>query len=193
MTESFVPPADVAEAIIRQVLELRGAAHRKAHAGDYSPLDTSHLFSSMREDTLLECLGLLLGVQSDSAVDAFIIRWAAERGMELDEAAVRVRAMPTARDLHNERARAAALDDLRSEGARGLSKTALTARLSTGPTTWRGESEWLAQWLREGTVVARRRGNGTNYVHRDFASPHSLPLSEATRWDAVADGTAVIG
>ncbi|TQF05559.1 hypothetical protein E6W39_29185 [Kitasatospora acidiphila] len=187
MTHTFANPADAAEAMIQQVLELR---HRVVQ----SRLDavgfgrTSATFhgaeqvtSAMREDAILQCLGFVLGATDEASVDAFVEAWAVRAGVDLGDAAVRIREMPTAGDLYDQQAKEQVLESLRDAGEDGLSKTRFLQLLSADRLAFgRGgeDSRWLRQWLREGVVIERQRGRGTNYVHREF-SIFRAPASES--------------
>ncbi|MFF0416521.1 hypothetical protein ACFYUY_39610 [Kitasatospora sp. NPDC004745] len=177
MTQTFASPADAAEATIRDVLQIREEAHRKAHdasqfGGGVNFQDVEHTLSAMREDAIMRCLGHLLGVTDDASVDNYVLNWAAERGMDLDERSVRVRESPNASELYKRRAQAQLLDVLRETGEAGMLKTKLLPLIEKADkSAWRGSSRWLEEWLGDGTVIARQHGRSTTYVHRDFAAP----------------------
>jgi hypothetical protein len=177
MTQTFASPADAVEAIIRDVLQIREEAHRKAHdasrfGGGVNFQDMEHTLSAMREDAILRCLGHLLGDTDDASVDSYVLNWAAARGMDLGETSVRVRESPNASELYKRRAQAELLDVLRETGEAGMLKTRLLPLLGEADRrAWRGSSQWLEEWLGDGTVIARQRGRSTIYVHRDFAAP----------------------
>ncbi|MFD8754939.1 hypothetical protein ACFV0O_28745 [Kitasatospora sp. NPDC059577] len=178
MTQTFASPADAAEAIIRDVLQIREEAHRKAHdasqfGGGVNFQDMEHTLSAMREDAILRCLGHLLGVADDASVDNYVLSWAAEREMDLDETSVRVRESPNATELYKARAQAQLLGVLREMGEAGMLKTKLLPLIGEADkSAWRGSSRWLEEWLGDSTVIARQRGRSTIYVHRDFAAPN---------------------
>ncbi|MFJ4185099.1 hypothetical protein [Kitasatospora sp. NPDC089509] len=177
MTQSFASPVDAAEAIVRDVLQLREEAHRKAHeasrfGGGANFQDVEHTLSAMREDAILRCLGHLLGVTDEDAVDRYVLSWAAARGLDLEETSVRVRESPNASQLHTRRAKAELLDVLRETGETGMLKTKLLPLVKEADQrSWLGGSGWLDEWVGDGTVIARRHGRSTTYVHRDFATP----------------------
>ncbi|WP_329486711.1 hypothetical protein OG618_08590 [Kitasatospora sp. NBC_01246] len=177
MTQTFAAPADAAEAIIREVLQIREDARRQAHDvshhGGGAIQDMEHTLSAMREDAILRCLGHLLGVTDNASVDSYVMNWAAARGMDLGETSVRVRESPNASELYKRRAQAQLLDVLRETGDAGILKTKLLPLIGEADrSAWRGSSQWLEEWLGDGTVIARQRGRSTIYVHRDFAAPN---------------------
>ncbi|MGW7441947.1 hypothetical protein [Kitasatospora sp. NPDC054795] len=178
MTQTFASPADAVEAIIRDVLQIREEAHRKAHdasrfGGGANFQDVEHTLSAMREDTMLRCLGHLLGVTDEDSVDTYVLSWAAARGLELGETSVRVRESPNASKLYEQRAQAQLLDVLRETGETGMLKTKLLPLIKEADKrSWIGGSGWLEQWLGDGTVIARQHGRSTTYVHCDFAAPN---------------------
>ncbi|MFJ6141110.1 hypothetical protein [Kitasatospora sp. NPDC092286] len=187
MTQTFAAPADAAEAVIRDVLQIREDAQRQAHDGSHyggTFQDVEHTLSAMREDAILRCLGHLLGVTDDASVDSYVVNWAAARGMNLGETSVRVRESPNASELYKRRAQAQLLDVLRETGTDGMLKTKLLPLIGEADkSAWRGSSRWLEEWLGDGTVIARQRGRSTIYVHRDYATPtvaHDLhPFGDA--------------
>ncbi|MCX4749165.1 hypothetical protein OG455_27275 [Kitasatospora sp. NBC_01287] len=172
MTETFASPSDVAEAITKQAVQLRVDAHRESHAaaefgGSINGHDIEHERSAMRDDALVECLGYVLGTTDEGAAEDYIAGWAAKNGIELGEAAVRVRDMPNASQLSQQRAQGQILDALREAGAAGLSREALSPLLAK--LGWRGEDQWLRQSLSAGTLIRRHQGRSDVYLHSDFA------------------------
>ncbi|MGA5703127.1 hypothetical protein [Peterkaempfera bronchialis] len=134
-----------------------------------------HTLSAMREDAILRCLGHLLGVTDDASVDSYVLDWAAARGMDLSETSVRVRESPNASELYKRRAQAQLLDVLRETGEVGMLRTKLLPLIGEADkSAWRGSSQWLEEWLGDGTVIARQQGRSTTYVHRDFAAPNAV-------------------
>lgn len=177
MTQTFAAPSEAAEAIIRDILQIREDAQRQAHDvsryGGGAFQDVEHTLSAMREDAILRCLGHLLGVTDDACVDSYVLNWAAARGIELGETSVRVRESPNASELYKRRAQAQLLDVLRETGEAGILKTKFLPLIGEADkSAWRGSSRWLEGWLGDGTVIARQRGRSTIYVHRDFAAPN---------------------
>jgi hypothetical protein len=186
MTQNFAPPADAAEAIIRDVLQIREEAHRKAHdasrfGGGANLQDVEHTLSAMREEAILRCLGHLLGVADEDSVDSYVLNWATARGMESSETSVRVRESPNASELYKQRAQAQLLDVLRKTGETGILKTKFLPLIKEADkSAWLSGSRWLEQWLGDGTVIARQHGRSTTYVHRDFAAPSVADRADTT-------------
>ncbi|MFD7984254.1 hypothetical protein ACFV4M_12885 [Kitasatospora indigofera] len=176
MTRAFAAPADAAGAIIRDLLQIREDVQRQAHDGNHyggAFQDVEHTLSATREDAILRCLGHLLGVTDAAYVDSYVVDWAAARGMDLGETSVRVRESPTASELYKRRAHAQLLDVLRETGEDGMLRTKLLPLIGEADKrAWRGSSQWLEEWLGDGTVIARQRGRSTIYAHRDFAAPN---------------------
>lgn len=185
MTQNFAPPSDAAEAIVRDVLQIREEARRKAHdASRFAGAnlqDVEHTVSAVREDAILRCLGHLLGVTDEGSVDTYVLNWAAAHGMALSETSVRVRESPNASELHKRRAQAQLLDVLRKTGETGMLKTKFLPLIKEADkSAWRGDSHWLEQWLGDGTVIARPHGRSTTYVHRDYAVPSVAARADTT-------------
>lgn len=176
MTDTSASPSDAADTIAELTVQLRLDTYRatqdEAEFGGANnwPADMRRLQKVTRDDTLVECLGHVLGA-TEEAAESYIARWARANGIESEAAVVRIQQMPSASQLARQRAEAEILTTLRGMGEAGLSKTALFPLL--GKLGWREEEGWIEEALSTGKVLERRRGRGTIYVHSDFAAPRA--------------------
>ncbi|WP_030459490.1 hypothetical protein [Kitasatospora sp. NRRL B-11411] len=180
MTDTFAQPSDAADAIAEQAARLRQETHRDAHAaaefGVNNPMaEMHHMVKGERDNALVECLSYVLGTD-ETAADAYIARWAAANGGDVESAAVRVKDQPTASRLALQRAEAKVVDALREAGTEGLSRKELDPLL--GRLGWREEDRWLKKAIVAGTVVERRYGRSTRYVYTASASLPAGPTAE---------------
>ncbi|MFD7733405.1 hypothetical protein ACFV6F_23830 [Kitasatospora phosalacinea] len=179
MTDTFAQPSDAADAIAEQAARLRYKAHRDAHAAaEFSSINPMALMNHMvkveRDDALVECLSYVLDAD-EAATNAYIARWAAANGGDVETAAVRIKEQPSGTQLAQQREDAKIVDALREAGTAGLSKTALDRLIA--PFGWRAQHYWLKEAIEAGTVVEQRHGRGTRYV---AAPPASRLVDPAT-------------
>ncbi|MFE2346091.1 hypothetical protein [Kitasatospora cineracea] len=185
MTDTFAKPSDAADAIAGQAARLRQEAHRDARAAaEFSSINPmalmNHMVKGERDDALVECLSYVLGAD-EAAADAYIARWAAANGGDVETATVRVKEQPSGTQLAQQREDAKIVDALREAGTTGLSKTALDRLIA--PFSWRAQHYWLKEAIEAGTVVEQRSGRGTRYVYNALAPLPADPATEgaATR------------
>ncbi|MGW4690961.1 hypothetical protein ACWEO1_01055 [Kitasatospora cineracea] len=166
MTDTFAQPSDAADAIAEQAARLRQEAHRDARAtaefSSVNPMaEMQHMVKVERDNALVECLSYVLDAD-EAAADAYIARWAAANGGDVETAAVRVKEQPSGTQLAQQREDAKIVGALREAGTAGLSKTALDRLIA--PLGWRAQHYWLKEAIEAGTVIEQRHGRSTRYV-----------------------------